>query len=317
MKKLTIISSILLILIIMFSACSQESTISVEEEINGDLQKTAEQEKFKEDVKTMVAGTAAALANIPEPTSSQPDSTSSAPAARSGPSITADWMKNDPEVDGDLSGWDPPIQRVITHVVYGEDKWNGKLDSSGTVLAGWNDTYLYLGIRVKDDKYVQEATKEQIFLGDSVEILFDRDVSGDYYLHSMNDDDYQIGFSPGRYGIVSCYITNGKVASNAFTDCTPEDPEAYVWFPKTEAGSTTKIKIGVLESSEGYQVELRIPWSLLGVTNPSEGDHYGFAISISDNDEADTKKQQTMTSNVETRIYNDPTTWGDLYLQKK
>ena len=66
MKKLTIISSILLVLIIILSACSQETTISVEEEIMGDLQKTAEQEKFKEVVKTAAAGTAAALADIPE-----------------------------------------------------------------------------------------------------------------------------------------------------------------------------------------------------------------------------------------------------------
>ena len=62
MKKLTIISSILLVLIIILSACSQESTISVEEEIIGDPQKTAEQEKFKEVVKTAAAGTIAALA---------------------------------------------------------------------------------------------------------------------------------------------------------------------------------------------------------------------------------------------------------------
>ena len=67
MKKLTIISSILLVLIIILSACSQETTISVEEEIMGDLQKTAEQEKFKEVVKTAAAGTVVALAADAEP----------------------------------------------------------------------------------------------------------------------------------------------------------------------------------------------------------------------------------------------------------
>lgn len=66
MKNFSIISSILLVLIIMLSACSQETTISVDEEIIGDPQKTAEQEKFIEDVKTAAAGTAAALANNPE-----------------------------------------------------------------------------------------------------------------------------------------------------------------------------------------------------------------------------------------------------------
>jgi len=66
MRKLTIISSILLVLIIILSACSPEPTISGEEEIMGDLQKTAEQEKFIEDVKSAAAGTAAAFADNPE-----------------------------------------------------------------------------------------------------------------------------------------------------------------------------------------------------------------------------------------------------------
>ena len=45
------------------------------------------------------------------------------------------------------------------------------------------------------------------------------------------------------------------------------------------------------------------------------GDHFGFAISINDNDNAGDKEQQTVVSNVPTRYFVDPTTWGDLYLQ--
>ena len=268
-----------------------------------------------------VTATGDLVTDTPEATNTvDPDDELAGPAIRSGPSITADWMKNGPGVDGDLSGWEPPIQKVINYVVYGSDKWSGKADSSGTVVAGWNDTYLFLGIRVKDDKYVQEATKEKLYLGDSIEILFDRYVSADYYLHSMSADDYQIGISPGKGGIKAS-INGVKVAAIPLitfstTGSSANPPEAYIWFPKTEAGSTTDIKIGALDGGGGYQVEMRIPWDLLGVTNPQEGDHYGFAISISDNDSAGTKKQQSMTSNVSTRIFSDPTTWGDLYLKK-
>jgi len=236
------------------------------------------------------------------------------PAVRSGPSIVADYMKNSPEIDGDLSGWDPSIQKVINHVVFGADKYTGEEDCSGTVVAGWNNDYLFLGIRVKDDKYVQEAAKEKIYLGDSIEILFDRYVSYDYYLQAMTADDYQIGISPGMGGIV-CYINPGKVASMVSTICEPNPPEAYKWFPKTEVGEITVMKVGALEGGKGYQVEMKIPWSVLGVTNPSAGDHYGFAISINDNDNAGTLKQQTVVSNVPGRFYADPTTWGDLYLK--
>jgi hypothetical protein len=241
------------------------------------------------------------------------------PAVRSGPSIVAEYMEKSPEIDGDLAGWKPPIQKVINHVVFGADKHEGDLDSSGSVVAGWNNDYLFLGIRVKDDRYVQEAAKEKIYLGDSIEILFDRYVSDDYYLQAMTADDYQIGISPGKGGIV-CYINGGKVASMSLivptpTSCGTNPPEAYKWFPKTQAGVITEIKIGALEGGEGYQIELKIPWSLLGVTNPSAGDHFGFAISINDNDNVGTQKQQTVVSNVPTRFYADPTTWGDLFLK--
>ena len=270
--------------------------------------------------------------DTPEPTETEPTPTKtnviadtpdldgfSGPDIRGGPVITADWMSSGPGIDGDLSGWAPPIQKVINYVVWGQENWSGESDSSGSVVAGWNKTYLYLGIRVKDDKYVQKATNEKLYQGDSVEILFDRYIGADFHLQSMSADDYQIGISPGQ-NCIAATINGAKVASvpvrSGSTSSSCESPEAYVWFPKTEQGKTTQIKIGVLEGSEGYQVELRIPWSLLGVTEPSEGDHYGFAVSISDNDLAGTKNQQTMTSNVSTRTYSNPTTWGNLYLKK-
>jgi hypothetical protein len=250
-----------------------------------------------------------------EPTETiEPTDTYEGPSVRSGPSITAYYMESSPEIDGDLSGWAPPIQKVINHVVYGAAKHSGDADCSGTVVSGWNKDYLFLGIRVKDDKYVQEASKEKIYLGDSIEILFDRYVSYDYYLQAMTSDDYQIGISPGK-GAIVCYINNGKVASMIPIICEPNPPEAYKWFPKTEAGKITVMKIGALEGGKGYQVEMKIPWSVLGVTNPSAGDHFGFAIAINDNDSAGTLNQQTVVSNVPGRYFADPTTWGDLYLK--
>ena len=233
------------------------------------------------------------------------------PAVRSGPSISADYLDKNLNIDGDLYEWDPPIQKVINYVVFGADKWTNADDSSGTVVAAWDEDYLYIGVRVRDDKYVQEGKKEQMYLGDSIEILFDRYVSADYSLHTMSADDYQLGISPGQYGISTCMIINGKVA----TTCTPQPPQAYLWFPKADAGKKTEVKIGSIESGAGYQVEFKVPWTLLGVAYPASGNHFGFAISINDNDLAGTLKQQTVVSNVPGRFYADPTTWGDLYLK--
>jgi hypothetical protein len=255
----------------------------------------------------------AELTSTPEPTDTEPTEVSYVgPAVRSGPSIVADYTTIS-VMDGNLAGWEPPIQKVINHVVFGANKWANEEDCSGTVVAGWDEDFLYLGVRVKDGDYVQEATKEKIYLGDSIEILFDRYVSADYYLQAMTADDYQIGISPGKGGILTCSISNGKVS----VTCDPNPPEAYVWFPKADAGTTDEIVIGAEGGVSGYMVEFKIPWDLLGVSNPAAGDHYGFAISISDNDISGTKNQQTMVSNVPTRYFADPTTWGDLVLRKE
>lgn len=261
-----------------------------------------------------------------------PTQSLSGPSSRGGVGVKASRQTKNLNIDGDLYEWDAPIQKVITHVVYGKDNWSGELDASGTLVASWDNKYLYLGFRVKDDKFVQKATGKDIYKGDSVEILIDGNVSDDYFSQVMNWDDYQIGVSPGKNAFA--YIANGahlaSLVNFGVTDTpdpcatacpTPDppapsvgNPQAYIWAPVGEAGKTNEIKIGVLESGKGYQVELRIPWDLLGIT-PQAGAHYGFAVSISDNDKTGSKVQQTMISNVPTRVYNDPTTWGDLYLE--
>ena len=247
----------------------------------------------------------------PGPTATKTAISYVGPAVRSGPTVVATKRTFGITIDGSQAEWSLPWQYVIDFAVFGAGNWTGEDDCSGDIKAAWDEDYLYLVVKVKDDTYVQEAENEKIYLGDSIEIVFDRYVSGDYYLQAMTGDDYQIGISPGRYGIETCLIIDGKLSAS----CSPEPPLAYMWAPKVNAGVKTAIKIGAVEGTSWYQVEFKIPWDLLGVSNPNAGDHYGFAISISDNDLGDTLTQQTMISNVSTRFYADPTTWGDLYLK--
>lgn len=236
------------------------------------------------------------------------------PVSRSGPSVTAYYINQPPTIDGGLYDWDVPIQRVIDKVVFGADKHSGEADASGTVVVGWNENKLFLGFRVKDDKYVQEATGKNIFKGDSVEILIDAVVSADYYLAELSTDDYQLGITPGKGGFTFLGGAN-KLAALASTGCDP-CPEAYLWYPVGAEGPVDMIDIGVKDTGKGYQVELAIPWRLFNI-EPYDGAHYGFVLSISDNDNAGTTKQQSMVSNVSTRNFLDPTSWGDLYLEPK
>ena len=229
-----------------------------------------------------------------EPTSTPATEISYAgPGARTGTSVSAFYFSSPPRIDSELSDWNLNLIPVY-HVVYGSSAHDGEDDLYATMMLGWDNSYLYLGIRVKDEKYVQYATGIDIFKGDSLEVLIDTNVSGDYYLARLSNDDFQLGISPGS--------TNPG-----------QNPEAYLWYPYSLSGSRDQVRIAAQKTTQGYQIEVAIPWSTFGI-DPCEGHHYGFAFSVSDNDVQGRKLQESMISNVPTRALTDPTTWGDLVL---
>ena len=215
------------------------------------------------------------------------------PGMRAGTSIAAAYLDNPPNINGDLSDWDLGIYPAAI-AVYGVDKISDEADLTANVMVGWDEDYMYIGARVKDEFYQQNATGKNIFKGDSVEILLDTNVGGDYYYDTLSDDDYQLGVSPG-------FTSKGS------------NPEAYLWFPAIVEGSRSQVQIGILGTANGYHIELAIPWSVFGVT-PYTGQHFGFAFSVSDNDLGGQTVQQSMISNVRTRMLTHPMTWGDLTL---
>lgn len=72
-------------------------------------------------------------------------------------------------MNGDLWDWSETLYQV-NNVAYGADKISSSADLSGTVMMGWDATYLYLGGWVVDDNYVQNATGRNLFKGDGLEI---------------------------------------------------------------------------------------------------------------------------------------------------
>lgn len=241
------------------------------------------------------ANPTATFTQRPNPTATSVPPSATIPGMRPRAAIRAVFLSTPPVLDGDWSEWkDITDEYPAATLVYGGSNWTNADDLAGSFHIGWDNNYLYVAVKVRDDVYVQNATGENIFKGDSIEILFDRQLQADFYVSSLSPDDFQLGLSPGR-----------------------PDPsgtrEAYLWLPSNIAGNRSGVTIAARQETGIYRVEAAIPWNVLETT-PVAGAHYGFALSVSDNDDASANVQQSMVSNVSTRRLTDPTTWGDLLL---
>ena len=233
----------------------------------------------------------------PVPPTKKPAVTATIPSARGGVSSVATHMDPAPKIDGDWSEWKKVAREYPAQsVVFGKANWSGEDDLNGSYYVGWDAQYLYLAVKVRDDKYVQLASEENIYKGDSIELLLDTNVQGDYYAQKLNEDDFQIGIAVGNPTIADA------------------NPEAYLWFPSGKKGILPNVKIGALDEGTVYRVEAAIPWTVFGIT-PKSGMHLGFTISVNDNDKAGALLQQSMVSSSPGRELADPTTWGDMVLK--
>ena len=238
---------------------------------------------------------------LPPTATSVPTTTPTPTISYAGPgmrpkfSMVGVFFDSPPRIDASLEEWQLDRYRMEA-VVYGKENHKGSNDLSGRAMVGWDEANLYLGIRVLDQKYVQNAGGTNLYKGDSLDILLDTDVAGDFYLGALNKDDFQLGISPG-------------------SPSPNQEPEAYLWFPKEIERSPEGIKISARAREDGYVVEAAIPWSLFDI-KPFDGQHFGFVFSISDNDNPNQNIQESMVSYVPIRTLSDPTTWGDLTLTK-
>lgn len=213
--------------------------------------------------------------------------------SRPGGYFVANYLYTPPVLDGSWEEW-TTTQFSAGFITYGYEQWTGEDDLTAAFRVGWDNQNLYIAAKVKDDVYAQNATYHDIYKGDSLEILFDADLWGDFYYDELSADDYQLGISPGRPDV------NGV-------------REAYLWYPYNIAGPRAEVQIAALKEGGMYRVEAAIPWTVLG-TSPAVGRHYGFVFSVSDNDNVAANVQQSMTSSASGRQLTHPMTWGELVL---
>ncbi|HSV86612.1 MAG TPA: sugar-binding protein [Levilinea sp.] len=215
--------------------------------------------------------------------------------ARGGTQVKAYFLRTPPTLDGVWDEW-TTAAFPATFVTFGRENWTGEDDLEGSFRLGWDQNNLYIAVKIIDDAYVQNASGQDIFLGDSIEILFDRDLLGDFFSASLTNDDYQLGISPGNPDV------NGT-------------KEAYLWYPSGLAGTRPDVKIAAVRAGGVTRVEAAIPWGTFGVV-PALDQRFGFVLSASDTDTSGMKRQESMVSSVRTRRLTDPTTWGEVLLTR-
>jgi len=193
-----------------------------------------------------------------------------------------------PVIDGDIGDW-PGVIYAIDKVVFGVEFYANQIDLFGEFKLGWDAQYLYIGVLVRDSRFVQTATEDRLFLGDSIELLLDTDLNGDPDSQELSADDYQLGFSPGNLEDVPL-------------------PVAYLWAPTDREGVMQSTQVQGRLTDDGYMVEIAVSWQELGL-NPTAGMTLGLLLSVSDNDTIGKNEQQTVISISETRNLTNPTTW--------
>lgn len=207
-------------------------------------------------------------------------------------------LASPPTIDGSLGEWGGVPTYVSAFRVFSAPSWNGTEDLTAVWRLAWDNANLYIGVEVTDDIHVQTQTGNLIYRGDSVDIQFDTNRTGDFG-DGVSPDDFQITFSPGDFATLppSAFRFQGRTDGSIL-----------------DAPGGNNVTVDAVQTATGYILEAAIPWSDLNLT-PQEGLVIGIALNASDNDSPGTAVQEVMISHVSTRTLTDPRGWGTLTLQ--
>jgi len=178
-----------------------------------------------------------------------------------------------PFIDGVIDEWTVYDKASISNPTIKKENFTNISDCSGVIYTCWDDTAFYFAAIVSDDVFNQSFTGNQINNGDSITLVFDTDLSGDFNIPFYNSDDFHIDFSPGSF--------------------TGIPAEAFIYFP-SRAPSGIEIKSAQLKNS--FQMEVKIPWENFVSYGPKDLDVLGFTASIFDTDNLESTELAVSTS---------------------
>lgn len=206
-------------------------------------------------------------------------------------------LSSPPTINGNLSDWPDAPTTQSSHVVHRADGVTRSPTALATWRLGWDDTHLYVITAVTDDIHVQTQQGSQVFRGDSLELQIETNPNRN--ASSLGPSNFQIALSPGNFSDIppSAFRFQGN-AQGQMRDALGHS-----------------IVVAANQTDEGYIVEAAIPWADLNMT-ATAGLTLRVALNLNDNDTPGTARQEMMLSNVSTRQYANPLSWGTLRLQE-
>jgi len=178
------------------------------------------------------------------------------------------------KVDGNLQEWDFGKAQAIpfSNITYGANK--GEKDISGLFDVKWDEKYLYIAMKVMDDKIINDAPEGSVWTGDSVEIAL-----------NMLDDIGMAKRGGEGDGLPAPYYGPDDLKLLIGAD---ERHLVDIYSPVSGMKKIERLKVATRKTDSGYEMELAIPWEGLFL-EPVEGYTIGLNVILNDNDMAGEK----------------------------
>lgn len=185
-----------------------------------------------------------------------------------------------PVVDQNIeSVWGIAPVKTISNVVIG----SVPSGYGGSWRALYDNTNLYILVQVNDATKVNDSGGNW-WMDDAVEVFIDGDNSKGTTYDGVND--FQLGF---RWNDNTLHVGGNSV------------------------NRTTGINFSMCGTATGYNLEVAIPWSTIGVT-PALGKPIGLDIQLDNDDNGGDRDAQVTTFATNTTAFQNPSVFGTVYL---
>jgi len=182
-----------------------------------------------------------------------------------------------PVIDGSVdSAWSIAPAYSINNITLGTV--SSSADLSGTFKAMWDSTNLYYLVEITDDVFMTDSTSP--WDDDTVEVFVDADNSKGTSYDGIND--FQYGF---RYNDPNVYIGTNSV------------------------NNSTGVVKAFATITGGYRMEVRVPWSTLGVT-PVANNLIGTDVQVNDDDDGGTRDGKKAWFATDDNSWQNPSLFG-------